>query len=196
MVRARAAKIAVLAALAMVSAGASAALRERPPIEPAARRDALAAYEQARRHSAQDSVVAASWYRYAAERGYAPAQYRLALLYSRGSGVAKDPRLALAWLRKAAAQRHAEAQYRLAAVYLRGAYGVARDEEAGLRWLRRSARQGYAEAQFALGNLYAAGRGVPHDAMRALRWIALAARNGHREAQRALRRAGLTPLGM
>jgi hypothetical protein len=39
----------------------------------------------------KDLVVAAKWYRKAAEQGFAPAQYYLGLCYYKGEGVTKDP---------------------------------------------------------------------------------------------------------
>ena len=51
---------------------------------------------------AQDLPKAAYWYQVAAERGLAPAQYRLATLFERGKGVPQDAATALLWYERAA----------------------------------------------------------------------------------------------
>ena len=50
----------------------------------------------------KDAQTAAGYFRQAAERGYAPAQYRLGLMYRDGVGVAADWRRAVYWLHRAA----------------------------------------------------------------------------------------------
>jgi TPR repeat protein len=52
----------------------------------------------------QDYVEAASWFRKAAERGYAEAQYRLGQMLAIGQGVREDDTEAANWYRKAADQ--------------------------------------------------------------------------------------------
>jgi len=52
----------------------------------------------------QDFAEAARWYRRAAERGDAPAQYNLGLAYARGEGVAQDVVAAHMWFNLAAAR--------------------------------------------------------------------------------------------
>ena len=51
---------------------------------------------------AQDFLAAADWYRQAAERDFAIAQYNLALLYENGRGVPQDLDEARRWYQKAA----------------------------------------------------------------------------------------------
>jgi hypothetical protein len=60
---------------------------------------------------AQNYVVAASWYRKAAEQGDARAQLALGLMYAAGRGVARDDAAAVNWYRKAAAQGNAQAKF-------------------------------------------------------------------------------------
>ena len=55
----------------------------------------------------KDLVMAASWWRKAAEQGDAGAQFRLALRYAKGEGVPKDSATAASWFRKAAEQGEA-----------------------------------------------------------------------------------------
>ena len=54
------------------------------------------------RGTAHDAAGAAAWYARAAARGSRRAQYNLALLYSGGEGVPRNPALAQAWFRLAA----------------------------------------------------------------------------------------------
>ena len=54
------------------------------------------------RGTAHDVNSAAAWYARAAVRGNRRAQYNLALLYSDGEGVPRNPELARAWFRLAA----------------------------------------------------------------------------------------------
>ncbi len=55
------------------------------------------------------SAPAAKWYRRAADQGYAPAQYRLGLMYADGRGVQQSASEAEKWLRRAANQHYAPA---------------------------------------------------------------------------------------
>ena len=51
-----------------------------------------------------DKVLAAKWFRQAAEQGHAAAQYNLAACYHNGEGVRKNSVAAVKWCRKAAEQ--------------------------------------------------------------------------------------------
>jgi TPR repeat protein len=53
---------------------------------------------------ARDAVMAATWFRRAAEQGFAPAQSKLADCFERGDGVAKYEMKAYLWNLQAAAQ--------------------------------------------------------------------------------------------
>lgn len=54
--------------------------------------------------------LAATWYRKAADAGYAPAMANLGSLYEKGNGVPKDSLKAVDWYRKATdlGEQHAE----------------------------------------------------------------------------------------
>ena len=62
---------------------------------------------------AQNWKEAVRWYRKAAERGNAYAQFNLGLSYYYGEGISKNLDEALKWFRKAAEQGHADAQKKL-----------------------------------------------------------------------------------
>lgn len=114
----------------------------------------------------QDLAQAREWLEKSARQGYAPAQYRLALL-SRG-----DEREI--WLKHAADQGYAPAQTELAGLH--EAHGAAGDVQ-GL--YEQAARQGDAQAQYALGRRLLDGG----DAGQGLHWLELAAEQGHANAQ-------------
>ena len=61
-----------------------------------------------------------SWWRKAAEQGYAGAQYNLGLMYYHGKGVSQDYEEAASWVRKAADQGDAAAQNNLGSMYREG----------------------------------------------------------------------------
>jgi Sel1 repeat len=122
----------------------------------------------------RDYAQAVSWYRKAAEQGYAPAQSALGDLYRGGRGAAQDYAQAAAWYRKAAEQGYAPAQHALGDLYDNG-QGVAQDYTLAAAWYRKAAEQGYAAAQYALGGLYDNGLGVPQDYAQAYFWLGLGA---------------------
>ena len=125
----------------------------------------------------QDKLQAISWFRKAAEQGYAKAQFLLGILYDQGLSVPQDYKLALEWYQKAAEQGYAKAQYNLAALYDEG-LGVAQDYTQAVFWYRKAAEQGYARAQFNLGSMYYKGDGVEADNTLAYMWLQLAAGQG------------------
>ena len=55
-----------------------------------------------------------------AEQGIAEAQYKLALMYSRGEGISRDDKEAVKWYRLAAEQGIAGAQSNLGLMYEKG----------------------------------------------------------------------------
>ena len=86
----------------------------------------------------QDHAMAASWYRRAAERGYANAQFNLAEMLLDGVGVEQSSEQAFAWYSKAAIQGHSTAQYNLAVMYSKGE-GVVADNRLAYVWFALSA---------------------------------------------------------
>ena len=93
------------------------------------------------------------WYRQAAEKGSAKAQFNLGNLYYKGEGVARNYGEAAKWYRRAAAQGNAEAQYHLGVIYGNG-LGVPRDDAEAKKWYSRAAKKGHVGAQGALAVLY------------------------------------------
>ena len=134
-------------------------------------------------------AVAFDEFRAAAELGNAEAQYRLAVLYVQGRGIAQNAFDAEKWMRKAAEHAYPAAQAGLAYMYLTG-LGLARDDQEALKWYRKAADLGDSNAQYSLGVLYAQGRGVSMDEALALDWYRKAAEQGNARALEALQRLG------
>lgn len=81
-----------------------------------------------------DAVLAADWYRRAAERGHPDAQYNLGFMYLRGEGVQADPHAGLQWLRRSADQGDEFSFRLLADLYRNGYYGVPADATQAALW--------------------------------------------------------------
>jgi TPR repeat protein len=58
----------------------------------------------------QNFAEALKWYRRAAAKGNASAQFNLGIMYANGEGVPKDEAKAVEWYQKSAAQGDADAQ--------------------------------------------------------------------------------------
>jgi len=124
-------------------------------------------------------------FRMAAEKGYAPALYRLGSMYAQGQGVKKDDIQAIKLWRMAADKGYAEAQYSVGLSYGYGPRSARNDIES-VKFFRKAAEQGHADAQQALALSYALGNGVNRDYTEAERWWIKAAEQGHVLAQRTL----------
>jgi TPR repeat protein len=137
----------------------------------------------------KDESKAVDFFRNAAERGYAPAQYQLAECYWLSLGVAKDYKnhfeLMMKWYRKSAEQGYAPAQAELASQYRLGII-CAIDQVEAVKWARKSAEQGNAWGQYNLGECYYNGEGVSKDVVEAVNWYRKSAEQGNVEAQNAL----------
>ncbi len=159
-----------------------------PALADAARAgDALALFEIGARYTeGRDGLTsnlaeAAVWYKLSADRGFAPAEYRLANLYEKGSGIPQDFARAMDYYRKAAEQGNASAMHNLAVMYASGANG-APDMEAAAKWFQKAADFGVSDSQFNLAILYARGSGVTRNLEESYRWFAIAAKAGDKDA--------------
>jgi TPR repeat protein len=84
-----------------------------------------------------DPVRGAEWYRRAADRGHADAQYNLGFMYLLGEGVPSNHKEGLQWLLGAADQGDEAAFRLLADLYRNGYYGVPLDFGEAERWDKR-----------------------------------------------------------
>jgi TPR repeat protein len=82
----------------------------------------------------QDPQQAAYWYRLAADKGHAEAQYNLGRLYASGKGVKKDEAQAERWVSASATQGYAPAMADLGKRFAAG-MGVAQDDKHAYFWL-------------------------------------------------------------
>ena len=130
----------------------------------------------------QDFAQALTWYRRAADKGFAPAQFNLGLAYELGRGVPADDRQAFKHYLLAAEQGFAAAQFNVGNMYSSGR-GVGQDLFEANLWFKQAAEKGVVEAQFNLGLAYEAGRGVKKDEVQAVRWYKQAADRGFARAQ-------------
>lgn len=140
----------------------------------------------------KDLKSAEEWYRKAAERGYAPAQYVLGNYYMDGVWVDEDKETAFSWYSKAAKQHHPFAQLMLAECYQTGK-GVEANDELAEKWYnvavsesRKLAKKGDAEAQYILALCYENGYGVKIDQKKAFQWFIKSAEQEYVPAQSAL----------
>ncbi len=105
----------------------------------------------------QDHTRSLHWFRLAADRDDADAQFNLGRIYGKAFGT-----------------------------YAKGR-AVPQDDQQAVYWYRRSAEQGYRPAQINLAEIYfEGGTGVPQDHVQAYFWMSLAASNGDTEATRKL----------
>jgi hypothetical protein len=95
------------------------------------------------------------WYRKAADRGSAVAEWMIGRLYFDGKGVTRDFTEAATWFRKADGEGLPVAQWDLGMMYYRG-YGVSKDVATARAWLQKAAARGYAPAKEMLARLDAA----------------------------------------
>lgn len=80
-----------------------------------------------------------------AEQGDAEAQYCLAKMFEKGTGVQKDPTKAVEWYQKASNQGYPKALYQLGLLYFHGKW-VKPDEVKGESLIKRAAELGCSEA--------------------------------------------------
>ena len=150
--------------------------------------DPVALYELAVRTTegrgvTRDPKSAAGFFEKAAERGLAPAQYRIGNVYEKGIGVPRDVAAAKTWYKRAAEQGNIRAMHNYAVLLAEG--GGAKSDYAGaIEWFTRAAEQGVRDSQFNLAVLHARGLGTPADLAKSYVWLALAAIQGDEDAGR------------
>ena len=142
-------------------------------------------YEFGAKGITKDSLLAAKWYRLAAEQGYAEAQLRLSNFYLRGKGVEKDAAEAMKWLRAAAEREHPVAQNTLGLNISAGVAEEKNDREAA-RWFRAAAEHGYSYGQLNIGLCLRDGIGTDQNLAASFSWFKKAAGQGLSEASAEL----------
>ncbi|MCR9221238.1 MAG: sel1 repeat family protein [Alphaproteobacteria bacterium] len=142
-------------------------------------------HEQGLVGDAPAPAAARRWFAAAADGGYPPAQYKLALYAEQGTGGPRDAALAVAMYGRAAAAGMAEAQYNLALMLNQGR-GAPRDRAGAIRWFEQAALAGLTAAQMALAELHAGGVGAAPDLVEGWAWLKRAAESGEPEAEALL----------
>ena len=104
-----------------------------------------------------------------AEKGYADAQHRVAIMCQNGLGVAANPVMAYKWMKAAAEQGHSLAQHGLGFMYMEGDC-VEQNGELAVHWFTKAAEQGLAGSQTTLGMIYEQGTLVEKDEEKANEW--------------------------
>jgi hypothetical protein len=93
----------------------------------------------------KDDVLAASWFRKAADAGDATAMSNLGVMYANGmGGLPKDDAQAVIWYRNAADAGDAFAMNSLGAMYANGRGGLPKDNAQAASWYRKAADAGFA----------------------------------------------------
>ena len=92
-----------------------------------------------------DPEKAVFWYRQAAEKGLAKAQFALAHSYATGNGLKQSYTEAMPWMHQAALQGEVDAMYLLGVMHAEG-LGVAIDIEQAKSWLEKAAAQEHLDA--------------------------------------------------
>lgn len=138
-------------------------------------------YAEGRGGAPRDPKAAFQWFEKAANKGSAPAQYRLGSIYEKGMGVERDYGRALSWYRRAAEAGNVRAMHNLAVLYAGGGDGKP-DYEQAAQWFRKAAEYGVRDSQFNLAILCARGLGVPQSLTQSYLWFSAAAAQGDEDA--------------
>ena len=125
-------------------------------------------------YGSPDAAQGIEWFRKAAAKGHAAAEFQMGQLHDFGFGVAQNDAIALDWYRKAAERGHPAAQRTVGEFYKAGRV-VAADPVEAVRWFRRAADGDDLRAQYLLGQMYFDGAGVARDYVSAYIWFTVAA---------------------
>lgn len=132
----------------------------------------------------QDYKECFKWATLATAQASPKGQYRLASLYRRGFGVAKDVERATKLYQKArkglvksAEKGNARASFMLGIIFEQG-LGIAADKKQALKWFVKAAEQGDAKTQNRLGLWHETGQNVKQDFKAARHWYRKAAEQG------------------
>jgi uncharacterized protein len=121
----------------------------------------------------QDSTLALTLCRLAADTGFAPALATMGLLCA---GLDRHDE-AVHWWRQAAQAHDAEAQFNLARA-LQSGRGTESDDAQAVHWMQQAAEAGLPQAQVELAIRYSTGQGLPEDTLEAHKWFLLARNSG------------------
>jgi len=123
----------------------------------------------------KDVSKAFSCFLWAAEKGYAPAQDQVGLMYITGQSVPVDRKKAVEWTQKAAEQGLADAEFKMG-IFNESGRDIPQNYPKAVEWYRKAAEQGDPRAQLNLAMMYDNGNGVKYNGVEALKWYRLAGR--------------------
>lgn len=148
----------------------------------------------------KDYPQALHWFKLAADQGWPPSQYLLALCYRDGKGTPTNSAEAVSELQQAASNGLANAQVALGHYYFDKGFAelgiparvkpdvpVTQEQltnqnfVTGVEWYRKAANQGYSPGQFFLAFAYGDGAGVAKDPIECYKWFVLANQGPHGE---------------
>ena len=146
-----------------------------------------------------------TYYKKAAEKGYAPAQYKMGEISGHiYDNKEDDLKHKAKWYTKAAEQGYVDAQIDLATMYFnneitsKDSDGIvdwinnlfrlegSKNRIEALKWHTKAAEHGDAKGQFAMGLVFYQGNFVSQDYKEAFSWITKAAEQGYTHAQETL----------
>jgi TPR repeat protein len=144
----------------------------------------------------RDFINTFFWYRKAANRENAVAQYYLGKCYVYLTiRSEEDLKQAVFWYQTSAEQNYVRAQYTLGLCYKTG-LGVEENPAQAICWYRKAAEDEYALAEYQVGKAYEKGKGVEKDDEEAVCWYRKAAEHGLVKAQLKLGSAYYYGLGV
>ncbi|MDE6110950.1 MAG: sel1 repeat family protein, partial [Eubacterium sp.] len=131
----------------------------------------------------KDINEAFNWYKKSADKGFASAQWNLALLYDDEETSYFDKKMALKYYELAAEQNDVSAQYKTGVYYYNG-YGMDEpDFDKALKWFKKVADQDDHNAQYYIGLFYEFGKGsTEKDLSKALDCFILSAKQKNKDA--------------
>lgn len=121
----------------------------------------------------------------AAEKGFAPSESALGILYLSGDGVPQDYEKSVEWFRKAAEQGDAHGANGMGHAYFMG-QGIERDVRKAAGWFQKAAELGDPIAQANLGHILESGAGASINYVEAYKWYHLSSDQGCADATRAM----------
>ena len=116
-----------------------------------------------------------------AQNGIPEAQYNLALIYDKGTGVPQSYEKSFEWFLKSANSGFDSGQFALGYMYLHG-HGRDKNIVEAEKWFLKAALQGHARSQFTLGLIYDVGEGVDRSVGKSYFWHYIAMLNDYLEA--------------
>jgi TPR repeat protein len=193
------ARVGALAVALLLGVGPAAGFDGNSPSNGVSPLEAFRSGAQALKVGETDKAITSL--QYAAENGYAPAQWKLGRMYADGDGVPHNDLRAFEYFRRIVdaygdeSASHPQGRFIANAFVALGHYyrdGIPNSpvkpdiNRARDMFAYAASYFGDSDAQFHLGRLYLKGEGVRKDPKLAVRWLALAANKGQYEAQATL----------